>query len=120
MPLRNAALAIAIAMMGVIFRLDFATGREIDLWLLYLAPIGLASFVLGARYGYALTLVAGLLLLATTGLYQHALPTLGAFLADRGTEATVYVVCVYIIGLLRLVVADADSRQPLDTPTHMD
>jgi hypothetical protein len=119
MSLRNAALAIAIAMMGGIFMLDFATGREIDLWLLYLAPIGLASFMLGARYGYALTLAAGLLLLATTGLYQQAIPTLGVFLADRGTEATVYVVCVYMIGLLRLVVGGGEGNSPLDTPTGM-
>jgi hypothetical protein len=120
MSLRNATLAFAIAMMGGIFMLDFATGREIDLWLLYLAPIGLVSFVLGARYGYALTLATGLLLLATTGLYQNALPTLGAFLADRGTEATVYVVCVYFIGLLRLVVGGADGTSPIDTPTGMN
>lgn len=120
MSLRNTTLAIAIAMMGGIFMLDYATGREIDLGLLYLVPIGLASFVLGARYGYALTLAAGLLLLATTGLYQHALPTLSAYFADHGTEATVYVVCVYFIGLLRLVVGGANGTSPLDTPTGMN
>ena len=120
MSLRNATLAIAIAMMGGIFMLDYATGRDIDLWLLYLVPIGLVSFVLGARYGYALTLVAALLLLATSGLYNHALPTIRAFLSERGTEATVYVVCVYLLGLLRLVIGGADGTSPLDTPSRMD
>jgi len=120
MSLRNATLIIAIALMGGIFMLDYATGRDIDLWLLYLVPIGLVSFVLGARYGYAVTLAAAMLLLATTWMYNHAMPTILAFLSERGTEATVYVIAVYLIGILRLAVADADARQPLDTPTRID
>jgi hypothetical protein len=117
---RSTTLAIAVVMMGGIFMLDFATGHGLDLGPLYLVPIGLASFVLGARYGYALALLAGLLLLASTRLHEHAFPTLSAFVGDCGTEATVYVVCIYVIGLLRLAVAGEDGKRPLDTPTWME
>ena len=46
--------------------------------------------------------MAAALLMATSGIYDHALPTMRAFSSGRGTEATVYVVCVYLLGLLRL------------------
>jgi len=119
MSLRIVTLVIALALMGGIFIVDYAIGRQMDLWLLYLIPIGLASFVLGARYGYALTLATALLLLATSFLHQHAFPSLSTFLAERGTEATVYVVSVYIIGLVRLAVRGTHGGSPMDTPTRM-
>jgi len=119
MSLRIVTLVVASALMGGNFIVDCATGREVDLWLLYLIPIGLASFVLGARYGYALTLAAALLLVATRVLQQHAFPSLSTFLTERGTEATVYVVSVYIIGLVRLAVRGTDGGTRMDTPTRM-
>ena len=117
---RIATLAIAIAMMGCIAVLDYAAGHEVDLWLLYLAPIGLVSFVLGARYGYAMTLAAAMLLFLISKLHGPAWPTLGALLSERGTETSVYVVSVYLLGLLRLVVGGAHGASRLDTPTRMD
>ncbi len=120
MLLRNATLAIAIVMMGGIAMLDYAAGHEVDLWLLYLVPIGLVSFVLGARYGYAMTLAAALLLLVTSRLHAPDWPTIGAFLSERGTETTVYVVSVYLLGLLRLVVGGTHGSKRLDAPTRVD
>ena len=117
---RIATLAIAIAMMGCIAVLDYAAGHEVDLWLLYLAPIGLVSFVLGARYGYAMTLAAAMLLFLISKLHGPAWPTLGALLSERGTETSVYVVSVYLLGLLRLVVGGAHGASRLDTPTRVD
>ena len=117
---RITTLTIAITMMGCIAVLDYAAGHEVDLWLLYLAPIGLVSFVLGARYGYAMTLAAALLLLLISKLHGPAWPTLGALLSERGTETTVYVVSVYLLGLLRLVVGGSGGTNRLAAPPRMD
>ena len=58
MSLRNTILAFTIALTAGAFTLDYATGRDIDLWVLYLVPVALGSFALGARYGYALAVFA--------------------------------------------------------------
>ena len=120
MSLRNTTLAITFALLAGIFMLDCATGRDFNLWFVYLLPVGFASFVLGARYGYGVTLATALLLLATTGIYDRAIPTIRDFISIRGTEATVFVICVYLIGLMRLAIAGVDGKQAPDTPSRMD
>ena len=97
--------------------LDYASGPAFDLWLLYLVPIGLASFVLGAGYGYALALLAGALQFLTSGLPGSAYPSIATFVDKHGAAASVYVVCAYVIGMIRVLRARADAGGPLDALT---
>lgn len=98
--------------------LDYASGPAFDLWLLYLAPIGLASFVLGARFGYALALLAGVLQFLSGGLPGSAYPSITTFVGEHGAAASVYVVCAYVIGVIRVLHARPDAGGPLDALTR--
>lgn len=98
--------------------LDYASGPAFNLWLLYLVPIGLASFVLGAGYGYALALLAGALQFLTSGLPGSAYPSIATFVGEHGAAASVYVVCAYVIGVIRVLHARADAGGPLDALTR--
>lgn len=117
MLLRQFTLSLAIALTAGVFALDVATGRGIDLWLCYLIPISLASFSLGARYGYATALLACAFQFFTAKLFGGSYLGLVAFLAERGTEATIYVVCAYLVGLLGVVKNGPSPLLPLDSPT---
>ena len=111
-------VATAIALMGGVLTLDYVTGRDIDLWLLYVIPIGIVSLLLGARFGYALTFLAAAFLFVTTMLFGIHYPSITAFASDRGIEALVFLVCAYLIGAIRRKIADSESS--LDAPTRMD
>lgn len=120
MSLRNTILAFTGALTAGAFALDFATGRDIDLWVLYLAPVALTSFALGARYGYAMAIVAAAFLVATTKLLGTSYPSLAALFGERGSESALYLACAYLIGMLRMTIAGSDDRSPIDAPSRMD
>lgn len=115
---RNTVLALAIALMGCVCMLDYASGPAADMWLLYLVPIGVASFVLGARYGYALTLLAGVLQFLTSGVPGGAYPSIATFVSEHGAAASVYVVCAYVIGVVRMLGRQAEAGGPIDALTR--
>ncbi len=117
-PMRNTVLALAVALTGGICMLDYASGPRSETWLLYLAPIGLASFVLGARYGYVLILLAGVLQFLTSGLPGVAYPSFATFVGEHGAAASVYVVCVYVAGVMRALRRQMGAGGPLDALTR--
>jgi len=118
MPIRSTVLALVIALTGCICVIDYASGPGTEIWLLYLAPIGAASFVLGARYGYAMTLLAGLLQFVTCGVEGSAFPSVAGFLSDHGAAASVYVVVAYVIGVMRMLRRQGVSGGPIDALTR--
>ena len=118
MPLRKSVLALAIALTGCVCMLDYVSDLAFDLWLLYLVPIGLASFVLGARFGYALALLAGAWQFLTSGLPGSAYPSITTFVGEHGAAASAYVVCAYVIGVMRVLHVRPDAGGPLDALTR--
>ena len=69
-----------------IFALDYAAGREFDLWLLYVLPVGLASVVIGPRYGFSFAAIATGLLFLVGYLLGNTYTSITAFLLDRASE----------------------------------
>ena len=116
--MRNTVLALAVALTGSICMLDYVSGPGTGIWLFYLAPIVLASFVLGARYGYALILLAFVLQFLTSGLPGSAYPSFATFASEHGAAASVYVVCTYVVGVMRTLRRLADAGGPLDALTR--
>ena len=117
MPTRISVLALLVALMGCICSLDYTSGPGSEMWLLYLAPIGVASFVLGARYGYALILLAAVLQFLTGGVPGSAFPSIAAFVSDHGAAASVYIVVAYVIGMMRMLRHQNDADGPIDALT---
>ena len=56
----------------------------------------------------------------TAELFGIPYPSVAAFLSDRGAEVAVYLVCAYLIGLVRMSIASSDGRSPIDAPSRMD
>jgi|GEM_PF-3290023 len=118
MPQRITFLVLVAALMGCLCMLDVASGPGSEMWLLYLVPIGVASFVLGARYGYALTLLAGVLQFLTSGVPGSAYPSIAVFVSDHGAAASVYVVVAFVIGVMRMLSRPSVSGGPIDALTR--
>lgn len=59
----KAMLALCLLMMAGIAWLDYATGRNLAVWALYLVPVGLAGWLAGFRIGLAMASVAAVLIL---------------------------------------------------------
>lgn len=116
--MRKPVLALAIALTGCLCMLDYASGPAAEMWWLYLAPIGVASFTLGARYGYALILLAGVLQFLTSGAPGSAYPSLAAFFNEHGAAVSVYVVCAYVVGMARILRRHANVGSPMDALTR--
>lgn len=113
MTLRNSILLVAVILLAGIFALDYAVGREFDLWLLYVLPVGLASVVLGPRYGFVVAAIATSLLFLGGYLLGNPYASLAAFLLDRASEGCALFLLAYLIGLARLRVAS-----PNDAPAN--
>ncbi|HRH79707.1 MAG TPA: hypothetical protein PLW81_01530 [Thiobacillaceae bacterium] len=60
----KAMLAFCLVLMAGIAWLDYATGKNLAVWALYLIPVGLAGWLAGFRLGLGLAFVAALLILA--------------------------------------------------------
>ncbi len=99
--IKTLIISIVAVMMAGVYALDFAAGREFNLWLLYLLPIALGTFSLGSGAGYALCALATLLLLLNGQLLGNPFPSTGAFLFDRFSSAMTYALVTFLIGLGR-------------------
>lgn len=56
-------LAVSLITMAGIAWLDVATGKEFAVWALYLLPVGITSWLFGARVGLLYAVIAALLIL---------------------------------------------------------
>lgn len=94
----------AIVLMVSVFALDHAVGRDINLWILYLAPIALVSFVIGLRPGLLCAAFAVCLLLVNGAVLGNPFGSTTAFLLDRLSEAVAYALVVWLIGAVRMAI----------------
>ena len=60
--------------------LDYATGKELMVWSLYLLPVGVASWMQGVRAGVVLSLLACTLIFSVGLLDGHSFSSLAYFL----------------------------------------
>lgn len=109
MTLRNSILLVTGLLMTGIFTLDHAVGREFDLWLLYVAPVGLASVVLGPRYGFGVAAIATSLLFLAGYLLGNPYSSLAAFILDRASEGCAFFLLAYLIGQARIGIASSND-----------
>ena len=97
----HATLLLGVVLLLAVFALDSAVGRELDLWLVYVIPIGLVSIVLGPRYGYLVACVATGLLLLESYLFGNAHNSVAALVFDRTSEFLAYLLFTFLIGIAR-------------------
>lgn len=108
MKLRSTIIFLAALLMAIIFWLDHAVGRELDLWLLYLVPISLAGAVLGPRYGYGCAVAAASLLLVGDIVVGSRYASGAALAMDRASESIVYFLIAFLIGVVRTSISTTD------------
>ena len=106
MMLRMSVFLIAFVAALGIFGLDFYFGREIDLWFLYIIPIGIVCLILGARTGYWMVALTVGLLFLDGYLLGNPYSTLLAFLIDRLSEGAMFAFVVYLIDRLNIPLED--------------
>lgn len=87
--------------MLVIALLDARLGMEISLWLLFLLPIGWASWNLGQGAGFTLVVLAAGMLLVLDALYGSRFLAYRYLVLSVGFKAVAYGVVVRLVGLLR-------------------
>ena len=93
-------IAIAILFTGV-FGLDYSAGRELNLWLLYIAPIALGTFAMGPRCGYVLSCLAGVVLLLNGYLLGNPFSSPFMFAINRLLDISALFLISWLIGVTR-------------------
>ena len=90
-----------LLLIAVIAWLDIAVGDQISLWVLFLAPVGFATWNLGTRLGTVLAVVSGLLILGNGFIVGHPYAGLGFYLLAVASKVLALAVVVWLIALLR-------------------
>ena len=80
---------------------DASLGIYISLWIVYLIPIGLATWNLGAKPGICLTGIALLLLSASAFIWGHPYLSVRHLGFVYASQAIVYLVLVFLVAALR-------------------
>lgn len=83
---RTLMLFFFLGMLGIAY-LDYATGKEIAVWALYLVPVGVAAWMAGPRAGFALAAASCALMFATGVLFGDAYSGFWFFLLALGNRA---------------------------------
>lgn len=81
--------------------LDAQAGDQVNLWVLYGVPIGLATWHLGRRMGVLLMLLAAMLMVITAIVWGHPYRSLGYSLLASSSKIIAYGVLVSLLVALR-------------------
>ena len=106
---RHTAILATAGLLAVIFVLDYLVGSEINLWVLYLAPIAFGSIAFGTRNGYWLAVGATGLLWFASFLLSPSTKGLIAVLIDRGSSGITYFLFAFLVGQVRAAIAREES-----------
>lgn len=114
---KHLALALGAVMIVLIAVVDYVTGFEFDLSILYLVPVGLISWKLGRTSGIIFAVLAAAVWLSNQQLTAHVLPhafllyphTLLHFWKALILLAT-WIVFVILVEKLKIALAHADER----------
>ena len=90
-----------LLLVSIIAWLDMVVGDQISLWVLFLAPVGFATWNLGVRLGTVLAVVSGLLILGNGFIVGHPYAGLGFYLLAVASRVLALAVVVWLIALLR-------------------
>jgi C4-dicarboxylate-specific signal transduction histidine kinase len=104
-----AASGLALAMVAVVAALDYATGYELRLAILYLVPIALATWTGGMGAGVLIVAMSSLCWLAS---FRSSHPYSGDvfFYWEGVVMVTVQITVVLLLARLRLALTQADER----------
>ena len=106
---RAAALLVAFLLIGLVALLDRGTGYELRFAVLYLAPIGLATWASGPRSGLVMVAVAGVVWLLSFGS-THFYSGRFFFYWEGVAMLAVYSVFVLLLHRLHSALTRADQR----------
>jgi len=96
-------MALLLLVMVMIEALDFLTGREWSLWVLYLGPIGLAGWLNGFGMAKPLVLVAIALQLVEALLVGHIYSSWAVFLFVVSCRGFCYFLVGYLCGRVKQI-----------------
>lgn len=104
-----AASGLALAMVALVATLDYATGYELRLAILYLVPISLATWMGGARAGVPIVALSSVCWLAS---FHSTHPYTGEifFYWEGVVMLAVHLTLVLLLARLRLALTRADER----------
>lgn len=81
--------------------IDVMVGKQINLWILYGIPIGLATWRLGMLPGLLLATVGVFLLLATSVIWGYLHDSFVLLVVSCASKAIAYYILVKLVGALR-------------------
>lgn len=103
------ALSVAAALIGLVAAADYATGYEVRLAILYLLPISLTTWIVGARWGVAVALAsttAWLLAFRASHPYEFAFH----YFWEGAVMSGMFLVVVALLARLRTALERSDER----------
>ena len=97
----HSSFIIYLIVMLFISLIDGAAGAQINLWILYCFPIGLATWSLGRAPGFVLSAMAVVLLWVSALIWGHPYASLKYLAIAYFSKGIAYFVLVGLVGALR-------------------
>jgi C4-dicarboxylate-specific signal transduction histidine kinase len=101
---------LCLALIASIAAGDYATGYELSLSILYLAPIFIATWVHGRDVGIMVSLIAAIAWLVSTSFTSHSYSHPFYHYWDAGIQFLTFTIFALLIARLKLALAHADER----------
>ena len=96
----RATLMLVVLMLGA-YAFDYAAGRELNLWLLYVVPVLYGTFTLGLRVGVVVSLVSGALLFLNGYLLGNPFSSTAIYVIDRLSNILAYLLITLLCAVAR-------------------
>ena len=98
---RHATAIFYVALILCIAAADVAVGIRINLWLLYMVPMGLATWNLGIKTGWAFFGLSVVVLFSTAFLFGYPQSSQVYLVLSYISKTIAYCVVVFLLGELR-------------------
>lgn len=113
-------VAMCVVLLGLVAAVDYATGYELNVSVLYLAPVFIATWIFGSRAGIIVSVIAAVSAVFTGHTYSHKIYEVW----DAAIQFAMFAIFALVIAKLKAALGHADERfstvlEGLDVPVYV-
>jgi C4-dicarboxylate-specific signal transduction histidine kinase len=103
-------VALCVALLVIVAAMDFATGNELNISLLYLAPVFIAAWIFGGQAGVMVSVIAAVLWYLSVMFTSPAYSNKMYQIWEATIEFATFAIFALVIAKLKTALSQADER----------